>query len=416
MLQREVGNLEERKYYTPFIMRFGLLASWPRTIMVFVAYWVVLLATSFMSGVIQIAILDTWVYVLLLFTILGIWTVNETVKGFDRIFDIFDPEFEAKVKLFKSMDIPKTEEQDRVRSLFSDSESYYKFQDEVRSLVFSRWEHVLVGLVLLAGIVGGVYVFTVYDIRVFGIYGVVLEPYTTIFYVASVAIFIVTGLSAISLLWLLISMVLSVSKIKKHKEDLKINNYIDMINRQKMYNENEVSGYETFYSLTSPIGQFLYGITFRIMMILIGIVTCWMILMTLLGLEIEMIGITLSVALAGASLVIFVIPQMGIHLLLAEIKNEVVDALILRRDETNTKFLLQFTEFTSGDVGSRETPPFGLKALVEHMERIINMVQDQPTWSYRMPTALKLIATSFLPFLIAVLDYLLNQLQLPIIP
>lgn len=183
-----------------------------------------------------------------------------------------------------------------------------------------------------------------------------------------------------------------------------------------MYNENEVSGYETFYSLTSPIGQFLYGITFRIMMILIGIVTCWMILMTLLGLEIEMIGITLSVALAGASLVIFVIPQMGIHLLLAEIKNEVVDALILRRDETNTKFLLQFTEFTSGDVGSRETPPFGLKALVEHMERIINMVQDQPTWSYRMPTALKLIATSFLPFLIAVLDYLLNQLQLPIIP
>ena len=138
--------------------------------------------------------------------------------------------------------------------------------------------------------------------------------------------------------------------------------------------------------------------------------------MTLLGLEIEMIGIVLSVVLAGASLVIFITPQMGIHQLLAEIKNEVVDALILRRDETNTKFLLQFTDYSTGEVGSRETPPFGLKALVEHLERIIDTVQNQPTWSYRMPTALKLIATSFLPFLIAVLDYLLNQLQIPIFP
>ncbi len=408
--------MEERKYYTPFIMRFGILASWPRTLLFFALYWVVLLVTSFMSGVVHIAILDAWVYVILLFTVLGIWTVNETVKGFDRIFDIFDPEFEAKVKLYKSMDIPATEEQDRVSSLFSNTESYHKFRDEVRSLVFSRWEHVLVGVVLLAGIIGSVLLFTTYDIRVFGIYGVVLEPYTTIFYVAAAAIFIVTGLSAISLLWLLISMVLSVSRLKKYKEDLKISNYIDMINKQKMYNEDEVSGYETFYALTSPIGQFLYGITFRIMMILIGIVTCWMIIMTLLGLEIEMIGIILSAALAGASLVIFVIPQMGIHLLLAEVKNEVVDALVLRRDETNTKFLLQFTDFSTGDAGSRETPPFGLKALVEHLERIIDMVLNQPTWSYRMPTALKLIATSLLPLLIAVLDWLLNQLQLPILP
>ena len=408
--------MEERKYFTPFIMRFGLLASWPRTMSVFASYWAVILATSFMSGVIQNAIFDAWVYVLLLFTILGIWTVNETVKGFDRIFDIFDPEFEAKVKLFRSMDIPKTEEQNRVRSLFSDPESYREFQDEVRSLVFSRWEHFLVGLVFLAGIIGGVFLLTVYDIRVFGIYGVIMEPYTTIFYIAAIAVFIVTGLSAISLLWLLISIVLSVSRLKKYRENLKINNYLDMISKQKMYNDNEVSGYETFYAFTSPIGQFLYGITFRIMIILIGIVTCWMIIMTLLGLEIEMIGIVLSVVLAGASLVIFITPQMGIHQLLAEIKNEVVDALILRRDETNTKFLLQFTDYSTGEVGSRETPPFGLKALVEHLERIIDTVQNQPTWSYRMPTALKLIATSFLPFLIAVLDYLLNQLQIPIFP
>jgi len=76
-------------------MRFGLLASWRRTMLVFALYWTVLLVTSFMSGVLQAALFDAWVYVLLLFTILGIWTVNETVKGFDQIFDIFDPEFEA---------------------------------------------------------------------------------------------------------------------------------------------------------------------------------------------------------------------------------------------------------------------------------------------------------------------------------
>lgn len=397
-------------YHTPLLLRLGFLHSYKITMGIATLEFLISAYCETMAGVVVNALLDPWTYIWFPLWFFGTYIVRQIVSGFDNLFDIFDEEFESRVKLYASFDVPPTNVQRRIQSLFVSESKYNEFRESIRRLLFSRWERVLLFLYALANPAIVFIVVTVYDpAHTIGYYGSFVEPYVSFLTYWNLGFALFLGYFLVSALWVVIVMILSISKIDNFHSDLKVTEYAEVIREAQPPEKERVMGYDTFYAYTTPIGQFLYSVTFRIMIFIVSLVVYMFIVNFLIGFDIGLYGYLFSMGCVAITLILFISPQIGLHNILAKTKNELRDALVTRRDKMNTEVLWWVSKCDEVSTKEIVDNAYINKTALERIEQLIQNIDDGATWSFRMPTALKLIATSLTPLLVTLAQFILHQ-------
>ncbi len=398
------------KYHSPLILRFGFLHSYKLTMAVALIEFIITTVCVTMAGVLIDALSDPWTYMWFPIWYFGTRIIRQIIAGYDELFDIFTPEFESQVKLYTSFDTPPSDTQRKIRSLFIDSDSYDAFREDIRSRLFGKGEFVFLGLLFLGNIAMAYLYITVYDpVHVYGLYGSFVEPYTSVLIYWNMLLISVIGYFIISALWMVVVMIMGISFIDKHRADLKITRYIRDISQSKTPDPDSSMGYETFYSLTTPIGQYLYNVTFKVMLFIVGLAVYSLTMNALRGINIGLYGTVFTLACVAISLILFITPQIVLHNVLAKTKNDMRDALIIRRDELNIEMLEITAKEPSSDSRSTMDQIYLTKTMLDRIEYLVDNIEQGNTWSFRMPTALKLIATSMTPLVVTVAQYIFEH-------
>ena len=144
-----VGDNDER-YRTPFILRTGFLHSYERTLPVIIGWLVLNIVIYWQMNVLDHIMGDVWTYLYIPLFVVAIHIARMAVRGYDDLFDVLDKEFEEKLKLYTSLNLPpKTENQKRIRDIFI-NEDTTGFKKQVRKLLFSGADWIFVGAIVLA--------------------------------------------------------------------------------------------------------------------------------------------------------------------------------------------------------------------------------------------------------------------------
>jgi hypothetical protein len=394
-----VGDNEVR-YHTPLILRTGFLHSYKRTIPV-IAFWLALnILTYWQMGVLGFLQGDVWTYLFLPLFIIVIHIARKAVSGYDDLFGVLDPEFEKNLKLYKSLDLPvDTVNQERIKTIFIDERDYREFKGDVRKLLFHGVEKYFVLAIIIASpIITYLYV----DAYLFlGVYGAT-EPIRWLYiYIATnliIGLAIVCGIA--SLVWIVFSMIISISKLEAYRNKFKISNYIQLLKGERFESLDRVMGYDTFYEQTTAIGSFIYGLTLRALIIVIAYALNLIFFSFLnqlnLGLGVYAIGLSIVVF----SVILFMWPQLGLHNLLNKRKKEILRELKLKQDALDTEVMI----ITSRFIESERTGPTLNEASLkreasERVGSIYRNVKERSTWGFEITTFIKFVSTSAVPLI-----------------
>ncbi|MFX1474838.1 MAG: hypothetical protein ACFFCO_05065, partial [Promethearchaeota archaeon] len=113
---------------------------------------------------------------IVLLLVMGVWTIRDTVAGYDDLFDLFDPSFEEKLNLYTSMDRPTTLAQHDFCQLFNNQPAFERYRNNLREIIFDRAELALIALAILIAITAtSIITFFLPHLAFF--YGVNIYPY-----------------------------------------------------------------------------------------------------------------------------------------------------------------------------------------------------------------------------------------------
>jgi hypothetical protein len=418
---RIVGK-NKKKYHTPLILRTGFLHSYKRTLPVIVFWLILNLVTYWRMGVLTEILGDPWIALYLPLFVLVIHIARKAVSGYDDLFGIFDSEFEKELRLYTSLDVetnPDNQEnhradrinqeddridltnQERIKDIFEKEQHYEKFKSKIRGMVFSSWERVIVFAVIIASPVIAYIYFDAY--LYVGVYGSFTPPeWLYIYIISNLIIGFAIVLCLASLCWIVLSMILSISKLEEHKVEFKIRNYIKLLKGEKFERLDRVMGYDTFYERTTAIGSFIYGITLRALVIMIAYALNLIFFSFLNQLNIGIGVYAIGLSIIGFAIIIFFWPQLGLHNLLNNRKKEIMRELILKQDTLDTEVMHMTSEsdrssFTVNEVALQ-------REASERVGSIYRNVKERSTWGFEITTMIKYIGTSAVPFITTVIS------------
>ncbi len=398
------ATIRQKKRYTPIVLRFGYLHSYWRTLTPIILIFTVNFLIMFYLGLIdQIITHIPFTILAILLYILAIWTIRDTVAGYDELFDIFDEQTEQELNLYTSMDRPPSQAQRDLKSLFKDDTAYDRFREKVRSILFNRGEIILIFLAIVVFVVGA----SVFFFMEAGweYLGVIIYPWTHIVVIIFAAGLFLIALFAFGALLLFLGIMRAISELGKSSSDLKVQQYIDCLRGAPFDPELAIMSYEHFYNNASIIGRFIYRVTFRVIIILVVAALYSIFLDIQIYRIINLSTWVFSISIIIAGFLIFVIPQTGLHKILYLTKDGVINGL----EEVHGRLKIQFIE--SLRATPHTTPPAAnhteLREDIETLRQIIYDTREGPTFSFRMPTALKLLLASTIPIIVAVLQTLL---------
>ncbi|MFX1578490.1 MAG: hypothetical protein ACFFBJ_02500 [Promethearchaeota archaeon] len=390
----------EVRYHTPLILRTGFLHSYKRTIPVIVIWLVLNILTYWQMGVLGFLQGDVWTYLFLPLFIIVIHISRKAVSGYDDLFGVLDPEFEKNLKLYKSLDLPvDTVNQERIKTIFIDDSDYLEFKGDVRKLLFHGVEkYFVLAIIIVSPIITYFYV----DAYLFvGVYGAT-EPILWLYiYIATnliIGLAIVCGIA--SLVWIVFSMIISISKLEAYRNKFKISNYIQLLKGERFESLDRVRGYDTFYEQTTAIGSFIYGLTLRALIIVIAYALNLIFFSFLnqlnLGLGVYAIGLSIVVF----SVILFMWPQLGLHNLLNKRKKEILRELKLKQDALDTEVMIITSRFIESEKSGPTLNEASLKREAsERVGSIYRNVKERSTWGFEITTFIKFVSTSAVPLI-----------------
>jgi hypothetical protein len=394
-----VGDNKVR-YHTPLILRTGFLHSYKRTIPVIVFWLVLNILTYWQMGVLGFLQGDVWTYLFLPLFIIVIHIARKAVSGYDDLFGVLDPEFEKNLKLYKSLDLPvDTVNQERIKTIFIDESDYLEFKGDVRKLLFHGVEKYFVLAIIIASpIITYFYVDAYLFVGVYGATEPVLWLYIYIATNIIIGLAIVCGIA--SLVWIVFSMIISISKLEAYRNKFKISNYIQLLKGERFESLDRVMGYDTFYEQTTAIGSFIYGLTLRALIIVIAYALNLIFFSFLnqlnLGLGVYAIGLSIVVF----SVILFMWPQLGLHNLLNKRKKEILRELKLKQDALDTEVMIITSRFIESERSGPTLNEASLKREAsERVGSIYSNVKERSTWGFEITTFIKFVSTSAVPLI-----------------
>jgi len=403
---------ERERFYTPLVLRTGILHSYSRTI----APWIVLNLTSFVillpAGMLIDPLEALMISLLTFILVSGTWTVRCAVSSFDELFDVFDEDTENRLRLYRSMDRPATGTQEKVKSIFIKSEDYDNFRTKIQNAIFSRNEAFYIGVISIAVIVANIYYFL--DPATGSYMGVHVFPWTnihSIIWISGIAGYLV--IFAVAALWIIFRFFAIIKVVDNSKNSFKVSAYIEYM-QGAPHSENDVMPYHTFFNTIALVGARIYRITSQAVITLV-LAVMWIIGNSVLNLgAVDIVAWILSIVMIPLTFLVFTTPQWLIHTTLANLKSAILDATLEEYDRKKLVFTSlvrsKTTSFLTDTESSKLVRPLYDSLL--GMQILSSDMEGAPTWTFRMPTALKLVATSLLPIIAAISQpYLLSLLE-----
>ncbi len=400
----------EGRFYTPFILRTGFLHSYKRTLPVIAGWLVLNIVIYWQMDVLDNLSGDVWTYLYIPTFVVIIHIAQKAVRGYDDLFGVLDSEFEQKLKLYKSLDLPSdTINQERIKDIFI-NEDTREYKKKVRKLLFGGIERYLVCAVIFAS---PVITYLYFDAYLFvGVYGAT-EPiiWLYIYIVSNLIIGLLIACSIASLAWIIFSMILSISKLEECKKDFKITNYLKLLKGEEFESLNRVMGYDTFYEQTTSIGTFITGLTLWALAIMVisalNLIFFSFLTQLNLGLGIYVIGLSI-VALA---LILFIWPQLGLHKLLNKRKKEIMRGLILKKDKLDTEVMVINARYIESERSGQIVNEASLRSVSSTLVgNISNNVKERSTWGFEITTLIKYVGTSAVPLITQIVNAIFEGL------
>jgi hypothetical protein len=348
---------------------------------------------------------DVWTYLFLPLFIMVVHIARKAVSGYDDIFGVLDPEFEKNLKLYKSLDLPvDTVNQERIKTIFINQNDYMRFKEDVRKLLFHGVERYFVLAIIIASPV--ITYFYVDAYLIVGVYGA-MEPLIWLYiYIASN---LIIGLAIVcclaSLVWIIFSMIMSISKLEGYRDSFKISNYIQLLRGERFESLDLVMGYDTFYEQTTAIGSFIYGLTLRSLIIVIAYALNLIFFSFLNQLELGLGVYAIGLSIVVFSVILFMWPQLGLHNLLNKRKKEILRELVLKQDSLDTEVVFITSRFIESERSGPILNDASLKR--EASDRVGNIYQNvkaRSTWGFEIATFIKFVSTSAVPLVTTVIS------------
>lgn len=406
-------STESQRYHTPFVLRTGIFHSYWRTII----WWVGLSIVRYIMllfGGIGITFLFDLPFLLsgCLILVLGTWTLRYTIAGYDELFDVFDEETENRLKLYRSFDRPPSHAQEEVRRLFKDQATYETFRGQVHRILFGKTEAVvfLLGVILTYGIC--VVVFLIQP--TWSWFGITVYPWTYIQTLVGefilVPLLLIFGIAG---LYLAFEYILVISELGASKENLRVWEFVQQLRGERSVDTVPMS-YQNFYNNASTIGQYIYRLSFRaVLTLVIGALSTLLLSITLEG-GLSLDNWILSISVVPVAFLVFIMPQLRIHNLLRDVKAEVLKGLEEEHGHLKIRFmsLLKEKQQTSTITKRHIKRSKSLSQDIDFLRRVIKDTQKGGSWSFRMPTALKLLGASLIPIITALIQTILSSFLL----
>ncbi len=350
-----------------------------------------------------------YVTAVILLLVMGIWTVRDTVAGYDDLFDLFDTQIEEELALYTSMVRPSTLAQHDFRQLFNGEAAFERYRTNLRRIIFNRTEFVLIALaILFAATAAAIIFFFLPHLMYF--FGVLTYP--LIFLVGAFwgLYWLVLIIFIVGVLHLFLGIMRAIILLSDSKDDLRIWSYIMRLRGQKV--KGEFMSYEQFFDNASVIGRFIYRVTYRLILILVSGAILLIAVDYLNPNDLYLINplswpLSFGIILAG--FLIFIIPQVALHNFLTEMKDSVLNGLERGHSRLSIEFFecLEETQQTYRSSRTREIHEQRRRD-IELLRQMIHDNRESPTWSFRMPAALKILFASILPILVLVIEIIIR--------
>ena len=405
-------NRGEKRLYTPIVLRTGLMHSYRRTISLLLSviileavFWTL---AGFWPRFDELGLMRWGLIVILALVVpIGTSTIRDIVAGYANLIGVFDEKTEEKLKLYRSMNRPSSENQKGMHRLFKDDDTYAAFQERIRQVVFDKTTDIVV-IVTIISITAFVLYNTVYEKIILKaatsrypllILEIFIDAYATVFLISALSFMLTFGIGYFYI----------VNRLGGSQSDLGVWNYIQYLRGTAVKGRSFMS-YWRFHDYASTIGRHFSGIAFRIVLlmafgglaqILYNVSTSTMVTWILAASPVVLSGLVL------------VLPLNSLHRVLHDTKVAVVRGLEEKYDQLTLGFITHVTEQRHSRTTARsEKADEDWAVKITLLREIIEETRQQSTWPVRAPVVLRIIATSLVPLAYFVLEELLRELWL----
>ena len=388
---------EEKKLYTPIVLRTGFMVSYRRTIALLVSVIVLELILWTLAGFwprFNDLVLERWGLILILAVVapLGTSTIRDIVSGYATMFGLFDEETADKLKLYRSLSSTDAESQKNTRPLFKDDGAYASFQDTVRKVVFDQTTDIIM-IVIIISIAALVSYFTLnekiimngaisrYPLSVLEVF---IDAYATAFIIAALSFTFVFGIEYFFI----------INRLGRSRKDLSVWNFIQYLQGAPVKHRAFMS-YWRFHDYSSIIGRHFSGVAFRIVLLgtLGGLVQI---------LYNQSTGTIVAWTLAAIpfilSVLILILPLNSLHNVSRDAKRAVLRVLEEEFDQLTLRFITSISERrdTHSKVHANQVEE-ELAVKITSLKGILEEIRQQSTWPVEAPMVVRILVTALIP-------------------
>ncbi len=403
-------------------MRTGFLVSYKRTLPIIYIWLGSFLFACYLTGVLNIALLDFEVYVSWILWPAIVALNKNMIIGFQNLFDIFT-EDDLKYSMnpsFSGGSSISTTTQNQTRDMFT-KDGYDEFINNVKGLVFNPRQKYLIfiGAGFYIPVLTVVYSFFLsFDML---IYDVPAPEILGGLYLLSFVYIFIALIGIISMAWLLYSIMASVHQIRTPQ--LRIAKTIPLIRDPTGSKNHELMGYNEFRVRITLLGQYLYNITLRITGILVLLVMGDILRNWLYGFDWGIERFIIGGILVIATSIVVYISQMGIHSLLSKSKDEFIIALQKRKFKMDIEIQCDLdlslegqdsVDYSSLDLSLEGQDSFDYSSArydaINRLDTLLEEIQSTSTWAIKSVNTVKVFSVSIVPLIASILPLIVERL------
>ncbi len=399
-----------KSLHTPLILRTGFFYSYKRTLIV----WLTLLAAIYMVNYVLgfAEFLLGFLSDIIITTVIlsGVWSVRKVVSSYQEMFGIFDNDILSNLSVFNGFSLDDNIQLHKTRNLFVSEESYNKFRNKISLVLFNKTESVIL---LLITVICSVFILNSFATPdSWSVYGDYVPIWTPLRQILGVAIYFpLVVIFAVDGLILIFGYFRIINLFHDSKESFLVFEQVRRMRGESAELHTGVSYYR-FYNGIAIVGRQIYEVTFQaVVTLVIGLLwyinfpphtatTSWI----------------MSAIIVPVAFIIFILPQLRLHSLLALIKEYELQYLENEHDSVKVQFLSTLGTSKVPVSPKNHLDPFERNSLCMELSTLKDLIHDTraaPTWSFRMPTTLKLLGTSVLPFLATIFQQVILPTLIP---
>ncbi len=398
--------------YTPIVLRTGFLHSYGRTLSVlFVVIILELLLwtlAGFWPRLSELGVIRWGLIVILTLAVpIGTWTIRDITAGYEDLFNVFDAETENRLKLYRSLSYPPSNNQEAIQSLFKDRESFTRFRSSIRRVILERIPETTTIVIIICIMIPILYNSVILEKLLQGV-GYSTHPLLIIESIIDIltSLLLTLTLSLISLFGL--GYLRTISHLGASRNDLSIWSYVQHLHGETIEGSSFMS-YWRFHNTASIIGNHFSRIAFRIVLLMVLGAIAQVLYNTTTPTQIVWILVSFPILV---SILILVLPLNSLHKVMKETRDAVLQELEEEYDHMTLRFVSHLSKQRhSGNSRGSESGDEELAVKINALRGIIQETEERWTWPVNLPVVLRIIVTSMIPIFITILDATLIALS-----